>query len=54
MAAENASATEGLLARMRIVLDELDARSYPIAAAYVSQAISVVEGQAAADRESRD
>ncbi len=53
MSAEKLSATESLLVRMRTLLDDLDDQSHPIAAAYVSQAISYVEGQDVADAPSR-
>ncbi len=53
MDGKKVSATESLLVKMRDLLDELDGRSHEIAAAYVSQAISVVESQTAADRNSR-
>jgi hypothetical protein len=53
MGAEKTSATESLLAKMRGILDELDEQSHPIAAAYVSQAIAVIEGQDAVGRASR-
>lgn len=53
MATGSASVTESILERMRAVLEELDAHSYSLAAAYLAQAISVVEDQVAEDRESR-
>ncbi len=54
MDGEKVLATESLIAKMREVLVDLDEQSHPIAAAYVSQAISVVESQAAGDRDIRD
>lgn len=39
--------TEDILEKMRVILEELDAHSYSIAAAYLAQAISVIEDQAA-------
>lgn len=53
MAAGKASVTENILVKMRDILKDLDAQSYSIAAAYLAQAISVIEDQAAADREKR-
>jgi hypothetical protein len=53
MDGKNASASQNVLAKMRSLLDELDEQSHVIAAAYVAQAIEVIEGQTAADRESR-
>lgn len=53
MDVEKVSATQNVLAKMRSLLDELDEQSHPIAAAYVAQAIAVIEGQEAVDRESR-
>ncbi|KQU56905.1 hypothetical protein ASG67_17450 [Sphingomonas sp. Leaf339] len=44
-----ASATANVLATMRVVLDELDRQTHAVAAAYVAQAISIIECQMAAD-----
>jgi hypothetical protein len=52
--AEKVPAIENVLATMRSLLEDLDNASYPLAAAYVSQAISVVEAQASDGRDSRD
>ena len=38
-----ASATANVLATMHIVLDELDRQTHEVAAAYVAQAISIIE-----------
>lgn len=53
MGEEKALRTQNVLAKMRSLLDELDAQSHPLAAAYVSQAIAVIEGQDAVDLGSR-
>lgn len=53
MDVEKVSGTQNLLAKMRSLLDELDAQSQPLAAAYVSQAVAVIEGQDAVDLGSR-
>ena len=47
------SATQNVLVKMRSILEDLDVQSHAVAAAYVAQAIEVIEGQAAAEREIR-
>lgn len=47
------SSTESVIEKMRALLDELDAQAHDAAAAYLAQAIAMIEGQAAADREKR-
>lgn len=53
MATGRLPVTEDILEKMRVLLEELDTHSYSIAAAYLAQAISVIEDQAAADGGSR-